>query len=324
MEKIRAERNRTLVLTEADRQTLPQYLSRITAGCTAADLLGKIIRQDLFEVLELLPEGFADLLVIDPPYNLSKDFAGLKFKASSDDGYQDYVRSWLPQVLRCLKPDGSVYVCCDWKSSSAIFQVLGEHTVIKNRITWQREKGRGAKTNWKNAMEDIWFAVRDDRHYYFNVEAVKQKRRVLAPYRENGKPKDWEETENGNFRLTHPSNFWDDISIPYWSMPENTDHPTQKPEKLVAKLILASCPEGGVVFDPFLGSGTTAVVAKKLGRQFCGVEISEEYALLAAKRLLLAEHDRHIQGYSDGVFWERNTQQLNAKGTTRITPKAMP
>lgn len=324
MEKIRAERNRTLVLTETDRQTLPQYLSRITAGCTAADLLGKIIRQDLFEVLELLPEGFADLLVIDPPYNLSKDFAGLKFKASSDDRYQDYVRSWLPQVLRCLKPDGSVYVCCDWKSSSAIFQVLGEHAVIKNRITWQREKGRGAKTNWKNAMEDIWFAVRDDRHYYFNVEAVKQKRRVLAPYRENGKPKDWEETENGNFRLTHPSNFWDDISIPYWSMPENTDHPTQKPEKLVAKLILASCPEGGVVFDPFLGSGTTAVVAKKLGRQFCGVEISEEYALLAAKRLLLAEHDRHIQGYSDGVFWERNTQQLNAKGTTRITPKAMP
>ena len=83
-------------------------------------------------------------------------------------------------------------------------------------------------------------------------------------------------------------------------MPENTDHPTQKPEKLVAKLILASCPEGGVVFDPFLGSGTTAVVAKKLGRQFCGVEISERICCWPPKRLLLAEHDRHIQATATG------------------------
>lgn len=314
MEKVRAARNRTLVLTEADRLELPHFLSRIDAPCEASDIIGKTICQDLFKILDFLPAGFADLLVIDPPYNLSKDFAGMKFKATSDDDYVGYVRSWLPQVLRCLKPDGSVYVCCDWKSSSAIFQVLGEYAVIKNRITWQREKGRGAKTNWKNAMEDIWFAVRDGKNYYFDVEAVKQKRRVIAPYKENGRPKDWEETEDGNFRLTHPSNFWDDISIPYWSMPENTDHPTQKPEKLVAKLILASCPEGGVVFDPFLGSGTTSVVAKKLGRKYCGVEISEEYAMLAVKRLLLAETDKDIQGYSDGVFWERNTLNLQGKG----------
>lgn len=313
MEKVRAERNRTIVLTEADRQELPRYLSRIEAGCSAEDIIGKTINQNLFEVLDYLPAAFADLIVIDPPYNLSKDFAGMKFKASSNDGYIEYVRSWLPAVLRCLKPDGSVYVCCDWKSSSAIFQVLGEHAVIKNRITWQREKGRGAKTNWKNAMEDIWFAVMDDNNYYFDVEAVKQKRRVIAPYKVDGKPKDWEETEDGNFRLTHPSNFWDDISIPYWSMPENTDHPTQKPEKLVAKLILASCPEGGVVFDPFLGSGTTSVVAKKLGRRYCGVELSEEYAMLAAKRLLMADSDKTIQGYSGGVFWERNTLNQQVK-----------
>jgi len=185
--------------------------------------------------------------------------------------------------------------------------------VVVNRITWQREKGRGAKTNWKNAMEDIWFGVADENDYYFDVEAVKQKRRVVAPYKEDGKPKDWEETDEGKFRLTYPSNFWDDISIPYWSMPENTDHPTQKPEKLIAKLILASCPVDGIVFDPFLGSGTTSVVAKKLGRHYCGVEISEEYALLAAKRLRKAETDTNIQGYNDGVFWERNTLNQQKK-----------
>ena len=133
------------------------------------------------------------------------------------------------------------------------------------------------------------------------------KRRVLAPYKADGNPKDWEESDEGNFRLTYPSNFWDDISIPFWSMPENTDHPTQKPEKLYAKLILASSEKGDVIFDPFLGSGTTSVVAKKLGRNFCGIEINEEYCIWAEKRLLMAESDPSIQGYSDGVFWERNS-----------------
>ena len=142
------------------------------------------------------------------------------------------------------------------------------------------------------------------------------KRRVIAPYKqENGQPKDWEESADGRFRVTFPSNFWDDISIPYWSMPENTDHPTQKPEKLIAKLILASSPEGAMVFDPFLGSGTTAVTAKKLGRHFCGVELNEEYCCWCLARLKKAETDRNIQGYSDGVFWERNTltEQLKKK-----------
>jgi site-specific DNA-methyltransferase (adenine-specific) len=92
-------------------------------------------------------------------------------------------------------------------------------------------------------------------------------------------------------------------------MPENTDHPTQKPEKLLAKLILASSNPGDVVLDPFLGSGTTSVVAKKLGRQYVGIELDETYCLLAEKRLELADTAPTIQGYEDGVFWERNTQQ---------------
>lgn len=184
---------------------------------------------------------------------------------------------------------------------------MEEELTILNRITWQREKGRGAKSNWKNAMEDIWFGVKNPKDYYFNVDAVKLKRRVVAPYKVEGKPKDWEETVDGNFRITYPSNFWDDISIPFWSMPENTDHPTQKPEKLYAKLILASSREGDMVLDPFMGSGTAPVVAKKLGRHFIGVEINEEYCLWAAKRLMMAKQDAAIQGYSDGVFWERNS-----------------
>lgn len=313
MEKQRAGRNRTMTLSDTEKEELRKDLSFLSEKSAVDGAVDKTFNQDLFEVLEYLPKHFVDLLIIDPPYNLSKNFAGNKFKKTDDVAYIEYVRSWLPKVMELLKPNGSVYICCDWKCTSAIYQVLSECAVVVNRITWQREKGRGAKTNWKNAMEDIWFGVADENDYYFDVEAVKQKRRVVAPYKEDGKPKDWEETDEGKFRLTYPSNFWDDISIPYWSMPENTDHPTQKPEKLIAKLILASCPVDGVVFDPFLGSGTTSVVAKKLGRHYCGVDISEEYALLAAKRLRKAESDRNIQGYNDGVFWERNTLNLQKK-----------
>lgn len=313
MKQTRAERNRTIVLSETERTELRQDLSKLTSKCSVEDVVDKTFNQDIFEAMEYFPKHFVDLLIIDPPYNLSKDFAGIRFKAIDDNAYIEYVKSWLPKLIEFLKPNGCVYICCDWKSTSAIYQVLNEYAIVKNRITWQREKGRGAKTNWKNAMEDIWFGVLNDKDYFFDVEAVMQKRKVIAPYRVNGKPKDWEETEDGNFRITYPSNFWDDISIPYWSMPENTDHPTQKPEKLIAKLILASCPKGGIVFDPFLGSGTTSVVAKKLDRHFCGVEINEEYALLAAKRLHMTKNNMDIQGYCDGVFWERNTLNLQRK-----------
>lgn len=143
------------------------------------------------------------------------------------------------------------------------------------------------------------------------------KRKVIAPYKdEKGKPKDWEDNGNGKYRATYPSNVWTDITIPFWSMPENTDHPTQKPETLVAKVILASSKPNDVVFDPFLGSGTTSVVAKKLGRRYVGIEIDEHYCCLTEKRLDIAENEKNIQGYSDGIFWERNTlnEQMNGNG----------
>jgi len=179
--------------------------------------------------------------------------------------------------------------------------VLSDYFTVLNRITWQREKGRGAAKNWKNCMEDVWFCSASG-DYVFNLDKVKQLRKVKAPYRENGVSKDWEKTENGNVRFTCPSNFWDDMTVPFWSMPENTAHPAQKPEKLMAKLILASSNEGDLVFDPFAGSGTTAVTAKKLGRRFTAIEKSPEYCAWAQIRLERAETDARIQGYEDGVF----------------------
>ncbi len=305
-EKERAPRNRTITLSDSEKELYKSRLAFATGKMSLKEIINKTFNNDLFEVIDLFPEKSVDLMIIDPPYNLDKNFGGYRFSKSDNDTYISYLRSWFPKVVRLLKSNGSLYICGDWRCTAAIYQVVSEYLIVRNRINWQREKGRGAKKNWKNCTEDIWFAtVSDD--YYFDVESVKMKRRVIAPYREDGKPKDWIETGEGNFRLTYPSNFWDDITVPYWSMPENTDHPTQKPEKLIAKLILASSPAGGLVFDPFLGSGTTSVVAKKLGRNYCGIEINTDYCCLAEKRLELAENDKRIQGYSDGVFWERNT-----------------
>ncbi len=309
MSKSRSPRNRTLTLSDEEQHDYAKRLLKLVAPASPDTLLDHIINQDITAALPHLPSAFVDLMVIDPPYNRTKRYHGTTFQQRDDADYATWVETWLPGLLPLLKPTATVYVCADWRSSPVIYGLLRDHLMIRNRITWEREKGRGSQSNWKNNAEDIWYAtVSDD--YTFQVDRVKLRRRVHAPYRNaQGKPKDWDEHEGERFRLTHPSNLWTDISVPFWSMRENTEHPTQKPEKLIAKLVLASSEPGDVVFAPFLGSGTTAVVAQKLGRRYVGVELEERYCCLAQKRLTLAQDDTRIQGYRDGVFWDRNTRR---------------
>ena len=303
----KAPRNKTVSFSDMEREYLRTNLSKLDRQANIENILNRMINQNIFDVIDFLPSDFVNLLFIDPPYNISKDFNGYSFKQISVEQYAEWMDTWLSRMVRLLKPTASIYVCGDWRSSAAIRSVCEKYFIVKNRITFEREKGRGATKNWKNNSEDIWFCtVSND--YTFNVEQVKLKRKVIAPYRVDGIPKDWQENNDGNFRLTYPSNIWTDITIPFWSMPENTPHPTQKPEKLLAKIILASSNEGDIVFDPFAGVGTTGVAAKKLGRNFVMVEMDEEYCLYAIKRLQIADDDRSIQGYYDGVFWERNTR----------------
>lgn len=302
--KQRAPRNRTI---ELNAEEIAVYRKNIlNSNDNFFNIENKIICADAFETLDKLPEQTFDLMFADPPYNLTKNFGENSFKQISDADYESWLDSWLSKTRRLLKPAASVYICGDWRSSGAIERVGSKYFIAQNRITWEREKGRGAARNWKNSSEDIWFFTVSDE-YFFNLEAVKTKRKVIAPYTENGAPKDWDKSAAGNFRLTAPSNLWTDLTVPFWSMPENTTHPTQKPEKLLAKIILASTAETNLILDPFLGSGTTAVVARKLNRRFVGIERDENYCLLTEKRLALAANDKTIQGFADGVFWERNS-----------------
>jgi len=316
-EKLRAPRNRTLYLRAGERRRLR---SRVASSSDLSHgYLDRTILGDYREIVPLLPKGFADLVFLDPPYNRNAEFGGTRFSKRAVDEYSTWLGKALDTLLPTLKPTGTVYICGDWFTSASIFVAASARLYVRNRITWEREKGRGAKSNWKNASEDIWFCTKSGE-YTFNVDAVKLRRKVIAPYRDRGgEPRDWSEGADGNFRDTHPSNLWTDITVPFWSMPENTDHPTQKSEKLLAKLILASTDADDVVFDPFLGSGTTAVVARKLGRHYVGIDCVEEFALLTEKRLSLCAEDPSIQGYVGRVFWERNTLQTGKRAVRHLS-----
>jgi site-specific DNA-methyltransferase (adenine-specific) len=306
-------RNRGIRLEDGDRE-------RHAPALEAARILGSsgspitlepgadvLILGEALNVLPRLPPASVDLLVADPPYNLDRDFGASRARAMAESDYEDYSSAWIDAALPLLKEDASVYVCCDWRCSSAVERALSRRLVIRNRITWEREKGRASSRNWKSAHEDIWFATRSES-YRYDADAVRLRRRVRAPYRDGeGAARGWGEGPAGRFRDTAASNLWTDLTVPFWSMPENTAHPTQKPEKLVAKLLLASSRPGDLVLDPFLGSGTSAVVARKLGRRFIGIEIDPEHCLAALRRLERAETERRIQGYEEGIFWERNS-----------------
>lgn len=304
--KKKAPRNKTISLNLSETACYAAKAIRLNQNVSLSEVLNKTIYQDALKALDFLPDKCVDLLIADPPYNLTKIFGKNTFKEMDFEAYKLWLDKWLSKTVRLLKDNASVYICSDWKTSIAIPEIAGKYFILQNRISWEREKGRGALNNWKNCLEDIWFFTKG-KDYKFNLEAVKVQRPVIAPYRdETGKPKDWVENGKQRYRLTAPSNVWTDISIPFWSMPENTPHPTQKPEKLIAKLILASSDAGDVVLDPFLGSGTTSVTAKKLGRNYIGIEREKEYVALAEKRLEDANTNKNIQGLEDGIFKSRN------------------
>jgi DNA modification methylase len=253
-----------------------------------------------------------DLFFCDPPYFISgKKSKNIDLKTGdrfdwdkqwiNKDEYYNWIKKWLSLSYEQLKDSGSIYVCTVWQHSGKIQELLEEvgFTII-NRITWKRDKGRGANRNFKSMHEDIWFAVKNEKEYKFYVDRIKEEKEVLAPYRdENGKPKDWFEKDGKKIRMTHPSNLWIDFSVPFWSMhevksyaktkktPNNTlqKHNTQKPKDLVKKCILSSTDENDLVVDYFSGSGTTAIAAKELNRNYIVFDINKICIEMLEERL---------------------------------------
>lgn len=262
-------RNRTLILTEEDYKRYNHfYTLRENKEISIDEIRNKVVLGDGIKGMMCLPDNSIDLVFADPPYyKVDKDFGNGTLKILTKEKYAKWLEKWLKEAARLLKKTGAIYVCCGWESSELTQEILEKYFIVKNRIIWRREKGRGALKNWKENMEDIWFAVKS-KDYTFNINAVKIKKEIIAPYRhggKGGKPKGWIEVNGERYRWTHPGNIWIDMVVPFWSMAENTPHPTQKPEKLLERIILASSNKDDLVLDPFLGAGTAVVVAKKLG-----------------------------------------------------------
>ena len=199
---MKSKRNKTIdfSLDDAPAEVLDAIIQFDKEKSISAEhITDKIINGDSFQVMKQLPANSIDLALVDPPYNLNKKYDGMTIKQMKPEKYQAYTEKWINELKLLLKPNASVYVFADWETSIALAPVLGKYFTIKNRITWQREKGRGALTNWKNSSEDIWFLTNDSHNYTFNVDQVKQRRQVVAPYKENGHAKDWQATNTGNF-----------------------------------------------------------------------------------------------------------------------------
>ena len=130
--KLRAPRNRTLVLSEEDILRLKKKLVKLDRTVSVEEIENKIIHQDVFEALDYLPDSFVDLVFVDPPYNLNKTFNFTSFREMDSEKYEQWLDSWISKLIRLLKPDASVYICGDWKSSGAIFNVVKKYFSIQN------------------------------------------------------------------------------------------------------------------------------------------------------------------------------------------------
>ena len=175
--KQKSKRNKTIDFGLDQAQKYLKNATYFTKDLAFKDMINKNIIGDTFEVLKNVEDESIDLIIVDPPYNLRKNYHGNIFTEKDSKTYEKYTRTWIEMVKDKLKGNASMYVCCDWKSSLIIGPILLEYFNVRNRITWQREKGRGSKNNWKNSMEDIWYASKSD-DFTFNIDKLKQRKRT--------------------------------------------------------------------------------------------------------------------------------------------------
>lgn len=249
----------------------PDWLDRVQC----ADAL------DAIDGLARLPDGAIDLIVADPPYRLGKDYGNDSDKRDAD-AYLAWTEAWVDAALPKLKPNGSFYIFLTWRHAPEIFVMLKKRMTMLNEIVWDRRVPSmgGGTRRYSSVHDTIGFFARS-KDYYFDLDAIR------IPYDA--------ETKKARSRALFAGAKWLEIGYnpkDVWSVSrlhrehaERADHPTQKPLEIVERMVKASCPPGGIVLDPFLGSGTTAVAAQRCGRHFAGFELNPDYCRLAAERL---------------------------------------
>lgn len=246
----------------------------------------RIYHGDAIDVLQSIPDESVDLIFVDPPYNIGKNFAGRKDKWKTDNDYLTWCYQWIDLCIKKLTPTGSFYVMTSTQFMPYFDIYIRDKMTILSRIIWSYDSsGVQAKNYYGSMYEPILFCVKDKNNYSFNgedilVEAKTGAKRKLIDYRKSP-PQPYNTKKI-------PGNVWDFPRVRY-RMEEYENHPTQKPISLLERIIKASSNKGDVVLDPFCGTFTTCYVAQKLKRKFIGIEIQEEYFKIGLRRLNIAD-----------------------------------
>ena len=241
---------------------------------------------DALDALSSIPDDSVDIVFADPPYNIGKNFNGRLDRWPSDEAYLSWCYQWLELCIAKLRPTGSFYVMTSTQNMPFFDIFLRSRIHILSRIVWAYDSsGVQARNYFGSLYEPILFCVKDKENYTFNsedilVEAKSGAVRKLIDYRKpipalyNAKKV--------------PGNVWNIPRVRY-RMDEYETHPTQKPEALLERIILASSNAGDTVLDPFSGTFTTSAVAQRLKRKTIGIEIEEEYVKIGLRRLGIAD-----------------------------------
>ena len=221
------------------------------------------------------------LIITDPPYGLGKDYGNDSDKLDAD-AYLRWMEQWIDLALPKLKPTGSLYICLTWRYSPEIFVMLKQRMIMLNEIIWDRRVPSmgGSVRNYTSVHDTIGFFAKQ-KGYYFDLDAIR------IPYDAETKKARSRSIFVGAKWLElgyNPKDLWS-VSRLHREHPERADHPTQKPLEIIERMVKASCPPGGVILDPFMGSGTTAVAAKRCGRNYVGFELNSDYCGVIEKRL---------------------------------------
>jgi site-specific DNA-methyltransferase (adenine-specific) len=245
--------------------------------------LTKLIYGDAIDTLEkCVDDNSVELIFVDPPYNIGKKFSHFKDKWLNDEAYVNWCYQWIDICIRKLKENGTMYLMSSTQAMPYLDLYIRKKMVILSRIIWVYDSsGVQAKKYYGSLWEPILFCVKDKNNYTFNaneilVEAKTGAKRKLIDYR-GAKPKPYNTQKV-------PGNVWQIPRVRY-RMDEYENHPSQKPEALLDRIIRASSNKGDMVLDPFSGTFTTCAVAQKLERRSIGIEFQEEYIKTGLRRL---------------------------------------
>jgi site-specific DNA-methyltransferase (adenine-specific) len=241
----------------------------------------QLYNEDALAGMDRLPDASVDLVIADPPYGLGKDYGNDSDRLGASE-YLNWSRRWIDAVVPKLKANGSLYVFLTWQYSPEVFSHLKTRLTMVNEIIWDRRVPSmgGSTRKFSSVHDNIGFFAKS-RDYYFDVDAVR------IPYDAETKKARTRSIFVGKKWLEvgyNPKDVWS-VSRLHGQHGEREDHPTQKPLEIVERMVLASCPPGGAVLDPFMGSGTSAVAALRHGRRFVGFELNPDYFAIVEKRV---------------------------------------